>query len=590
MRLDGNFFSAGDDPLAAVAQLAAFKAFLNFGSGNILPALGQSLLAGGLMFGPALIGGAARGIGKPQVPGRGFDSTGRRVSTPTQQRYLSRYGDKAFANRFGKDALKRTQQTTDAASTVTKGGKAAKAFGRFGAALIPGVGAAVGAADAALRAQAGDTTGSAIAGTGAALDAAAAVSAATGIGLPLAGLLSVASFALDATNLIRDLSGVSSREEEKNKQNQAAKPQQTKIQERLKEETQKQKDQSTSRGSTLSFKTTLVGYEKTIKKFEEFVTSFTGQYRDNPYNEQPMPAPTQVAPGAGYDGPISGETFFPLPGGDVGTMGRVGADQAFGAPRDGGTRPHAGLDMTHHSGALNAAVSAYKTGKVIAAVNNGYRGYVEIDHGGGLLTRYVHITPSVRVGQTVYGGQQIGNLFPAGQNTHLHFEIYRNGSAADPLPILGSVKNKITSPLDPARAKQHHDSTTTTPAQPSRQPPGVSPEPSTSGGAASPSPSAPKSGGRPSTADQLRSIGIELGSTQPTQVPVSFSVGKIENKPMRYETAMVVPPVKTLTVPFPLPPQDSSPQQIAPSGSISLNNSMNSEAAILRALMYKASA
>jgi murein DD-endopeptidase MepM/ murein hydrolase activator NlpD len=591
-------FTANNDPLASIAQLAAFKAFLNFGEGNIMTGLGQSLLAGGLLLAPAFVQGAGNAmLGRTPKPQKGFDVTGRRVTRPTQQRYLRRYGEGAFKNRFGKDALKTATQGSEVAQTATKGSKVGKAFGRFGAALIPGVGAAVGVADAALRAQSGDTTGSAIAGTAAALDAAAAASAVTGIGLPVAGLLSVASFALDATNLIRDLSGVSSKEE-KNKQNQAAKPQQTKIEERLKEETQKQKEQSASRGSTLSFKTTLVGYEKTIKKFEEFVTVFTGQYKDNPYNEQPMPAPTQVTPGAGYDGPISGETFFPLPGGDVGTRGKVSAVQAFGAPRDGGTRPHAGLDMTHHSGSLNAAVSAYKTGKVIAAVNNGYNGYVEIDHGEGLLTRYVHITPSVRVGQTVYGGQQIGNLFPAGQDTHLHFEIYRNGSAADPLPILGSVKNRITSPLDTTRAKQHHDSTAATPAQPSRQPPGaVGPAPgdrSGSGGGrgsgSSPSVRYSTPGGRPSTADQLKSIGVDLSSTQPTQVPVSFSVAKIENKPMKYETAMVAPPVKTLTVPLPLPPQESSPQQIAASPSMPLNNSMDTDAMILKTLMYKSAA
>jgi hypothetical protein len=44
------------------------------------------------------------------------------------------------------------------------GGKVAKAFGKFGASIIPGIGAVVGAADATLRAQSGDTTGAAIAG------------------------------------------------------------------------------------------------------------------------------------------------------------------------------------------------------------------------------------------------------------------------------------------------------------------------------------------------------------------------------------------------------------------------------------------
>ena len=159
-----------------------------------------------------------------------------------------------------------------------------------------------------------------------------------------------------------------------------------------------------------------------------------------------------------YTGEVSGETFFPLPGGDVGTLGRVSSTQAFGAPRDGGTRPHLGLDMTHHTGALDAAVVAYKTGVVKEAISDGYKGAVGIDHGGGDYTRYVHVTPMVQVGQIVYGGQQIAKLYPAGGDTHLHFEMYKNNTqAVDPLPILGKVKNRLPAPLSVERAKQLHE-------------------------------------------------------------------------------------------------------------------------------------
>jgi murein DD-endopeptidase MepM/ murein hydrolase activator NlpD len=569
-----NFFSSGDDPLAALAQLAAFKAFMNFGSGNILQALGQTLLTGGLMVGPAMIGGAARGMfGGNAKPAKGFDATGRRVSNQTQERYLSRYGDKAFKNRFGKEALKNVQNSSEVAATATKGAKVGKAFSRFGAALIPGVGAAVGAADAALRAQSGDQTGSAISGTAAALDAAAAVSAATGIGLPVAGLLSVASFALDATNLIRDLTGASAKEEEKNKQ--IATPKDTKIQERLKEETQKQKEQVAVRGSTLSFKSTLVSYERAIRKFEKFATLHTGTLDpSNPYNEPPPgPAPSPP-PGGSYDGPVSGETFFPLPGGDIGTQGNVSASQRFGASRDGGYRSHAGLDMTHWSGPLNAPISAFKTGKVISAKSAGYNGSIEIDHGGGLTTRYVHVIPSVSVGQVVYGGQQIGTLYPAGNNTHLHFEFYDGNAAKDPEPVLRTVKNRITSPLSADRAKEHANS---------RNSPGANRGLIVDG---------PKTGYYQLVHGKEAIIPIDNYHTRsggdPLQnVPPSI-INNIISKSKIYQTAINNAPPTVVNVPIPIPSQESPLMPM--SSQVSLNTSGDSDASILRALMYKASA
>lgn len=264
-KFKGSFFTKGssDDPLKAIGALAAFNSLEKLLEGDLLGALSPGMVAAGALLGPGLlglVGGAAEGFfTRGPKPGRGFDVSGRRVSSSTQQRYLSRYGDKAFKSRFGKDALKTAQQGVDAGQGLTKGARTAKAFSKFGSALIPGVGAVVGAADAAMRAQAGDQFGAGIAGTGAALDAAAAASAATGIGLPIAGLLSIASFALDATNLIRDLTGMSAAEEQKNK--------------KLKEQTKKEKELSEAKGD-LTFSKTLVSYEKALIKFEEFSKAF----------------------------------------------------------------------------------------------------------------------------------------------------------------------------------------------------------------------------------------------------------------------------------------------------------------------------
>jgi len=173
----------------------------------------------------------------------------------------------------------------------------------------------------------------------------------------------------------------------------------------------------------------------------------------NPYQEPEQYPPINQSTQT-YDGPVSGDTFFPLPGGEEGKS----QNQQFGAPRDGGNRPHAGLDMVKWSGDLAAPVAAYKTGKVVESVSNGYNGYVTIDHGGGLKTRYYHTSPSVNTGDIVYGGQQIANLYPNGQNgrnTHLHFEVYRGGIAVN--PSSSGLGQKIPAPLTKEKAKQQSE-------------------------------------------------------------------------------------------------------------------------------------
>jgi murein DD-endopeptidase MepM/ murein hydrolase activator NlpD len=62
---------------------------------------------------------------------------------------------------------------------------------------------------------------------------------------------------------------------------------------------------------------------------------------------------------------------------------------------------------------------------------------IEIDHGAGISTRYLHMWSSgvlVRAGQTVTAGQQIGRVGSAGHSTgpHLHFEVRVDGTPVDP--------------------------------------------------------------------------------------------------------------------------------------------------------------
>ena len=541
-----NFFSGQDDVFNNLAQLAAFKAFLNFGKGDIFTGLGQSLLAGGLLLGPAMLGGAAKGFfGRTPKPQRGFDVTGRRVSTPVQQRYLSRYGEGAFKNRFGKNALKSATQGAEVAQTATKGAKVGKAFGKFGAALIPGVGAAVGVADAALRAQSGDQTGSAIAGTAAALDAAAAASAVTGIGLPVAGLLSVASFALDATNLIRDLSGTSSREEEKNK---LVQPQQTKIEERLKEETKKQKEQSRVSGSTLSFKGALISYEKALIKFDEFVKGFKGSMGMN--EQQVRETAARIEDLGGGSSPISAAGY------------EFTNESSFSQYLTGDPNaPGGAYDPSH------GTVSNYHDHLAFKDVETTRRAYNFLQSKGIEVTE-LGVTSGHTAGSAHYEGRAFD--VPGAQ---------WGGSPGSPIgqrEYAGSAKVRAFMNdfynLERQRSKGPD-------AVPTPRPSGT-PQPSRPSSAPRPAANQPPRPvqSRPSTLQQLQDLGIPVQSG--TQIQ-SSNVDPIKRNPI--VSAINSPMTRSITVPFPLPPQT---QQMAMGASPQMP--LNNEKSLERSIMYKA--
>lgn len=96
---------------------------------------------------------------------------------------------------------------------------------------------------------------------------------------------------------------------------------------------------------------------------------------------------------------------------------------------------HTGIDIALSSG---SAVVAARGGTVVQASygwNGGYGNIVTIDHGGGVKTRYAHLSGiGVSVGQSVGGGQYIGASGSTGRSTgpHLHFETIVGGRFTAP--------------------------------------------------------------------------------------------------------------------------------------------------------------
>lgn len=94
---------------------------------------------------------------------------------------------------------------------------------------------------------------------------------------------------------------------------------------------------------------------------------------------------------------------------------------------------HAGVDF---AGKRGSDVVAVASGVVVfAGRRHGYGELVEINHGGGYVTRYGHHDELVvSAGDVVKKGQIIGRMGSSGRSTgpHVHFEVLKNGRQVDP--------------------------------------------------------------------------------------------------------------------------------------------------------------
>ncbi|RUO62490.1 M23 family metallopeptidase [Pseudidiomarina insulisalsae] len=129
---------------------------------------------------------------------------------------------------------------------------------------------------------------------------------------------------------------------------------------------------------------------------------------------------------------ISAESFVagrPVDGGWLSSHYGIRKDPFNGTPT-----MHSGIDFANL--AEDAGVFATGAGVVTwSGERYGYGKLIEIDHGGGLKTRYGHCAELlVNEGDVVTRGQQIAKLGSTGRSTgpHVHYEVLRNGRHIDP--------------------------------------------------------------------------------------------------------------------------------------------------------------
>ncbi|MEL6785364.1 MAG: M23 family metallopeptidase [Pseudomonadota bacterium] len=109
----------------------------------------------------------------------------------------------------------------------------------------------------------------------------------------------------------------------------------------------------------------------------------------------------------------------------------------FGRRKDpftGRSAMHGGIDFRARTGTPVLATAAGVVTRAYRA--GGYGKLVEIDHGGGITTRYAHLhRMKVKKGDRIARGQKIGTVGSTGRSTgpHLHYEVRRKGRVLDPI-------------------------------------------------------------------------------------------------------------------------------------------------------------
>jgi murein DD-endopeptidase MepM/ murein hydrolase activator NlpD len=98
---------------------------------------------------------------------------------------------------------------------------------------------------------------------------------------------------------------------------------------------------------------------------------------------------------------------------------------------------HKGVDISAPTG---TPVQATADGIVVFSEwESGYGRLVKVDHGGGIITYYAHLSRAyVQPGQELHRGDLLGAVGSTGRVTapHLHYEVRNNGTPVNPYPYL----------------------------------------------------------------------------------------------------------------------------------------------------------
>jgi murein DD-endopeptidase MepM/ murein hydrolase activator NlpD len=275
-------------------------------------------------------------------------------------------------------------------------------------------------------------------------------------------------------------------------------------------------------------------------------------------NRNPLTNPDDYD-GTGIDGNLEGKIVNPMEGGVMEDY----AGAKFGAPR--GKRTHKGRDII---GPAGMKVVSALPGTVTSIIHvgdlpgGGKSMGIYVKHSNGMETRYLHVHPSVKVGDQVKAGQQIGKITEMDDISsvaHLHFEVIVNGRHVDPEPIVnGSLKMSdiaagkvpglsVKAPKNPAEIESHSGTEVSKETPPASPPSSMA----TSVKASNP-PGALAPGQRPDLAlnreqfkasREARESGIASGlSGQQLEQHVASSVMKLSQKPSDISSQISAPP------------------------------------------------
>lgn len=107
-------------------------------------------------------------------------------------------------------------------------------------------------------------------------------------------------------------------------------------------------------------------------------------------------------------------------------------------PFTGRPRFHNGIDVANTMGTPVRAAASGRVVHVESQIGN-YGRFVIVRHADGFQTLYAHLDSfTVRTGQSVSRGQQIGRMGNTGRSTgpHLHFSVVHNGTFVNPMRYL----------------------------------------------------------------------------------------------------------------------------------------------------------